>query len=138
MKIPVCVVYTGHPVGASASYNQMVDKRIIEKVYDLISRGITRPDEVRQCIDEYVERELLSTIPAAARPRKSNRKYYPTRQDLRNHITKASSAHKYSKNGKRRVMVSSFTDQDRRKTPMRRLALISFCSSSKKNGSRMY
>ena len=42
------------------------------------------------------------------------------------------------KNGKSRVMVSSFTDQDRRKTPMRRLALISFCSSSKKNGSRIY
>ena len=120
-------------MGASASYNQTVDKRIIEKIYDLVSRGITRPDEVRRCIDEgpmletldytirigsiptflyfdlylysayaahfvyYVERDLLSTIPAAARPRKSNRKYYPTRQDLRNHITKAISAHKYSK-----------------------------------------
>lgn len=97
VKIPLCVVHTGHPVGASASYNQTVDKRIIEKIYDLVSRGVTRPDEVRRCIDEYVERELLSTIPAAARPQKSNRKYYPTRQDLRNHITKAISAHKYSK-----------------------------------------
>ena len=97
VKIPLRVVHTGHPVGASASYNQTVDKRIIEKIYDLVSRGVTRPDEVRRCIDEYVERELLSTIPAAARTQKSNRKYYPTQQDLRNHITKAISAHKYSK-----------------------------------------
>ena len=68
-----------------------------DKIYNLVPRGITRPDEVKRCIDEYVERELLLNIPAAARPRKSNRKYYSTRQDLRNHITKTICALKYSK-----------------------------------------
>ena len=78
------MVHRGHPEGNSGTYNQSVDKRIIDKVYNLVARGIARPDEVKRCIDEYVERELLPNIPAAVRPRKSNGKYYPTWRDLRN------------------------------------------------------
>lgn len=74
-----------------------MDRRIINKIYDLVGKGVTRPDEVRRCLEEYVERELFATLSPQERPKKSNRKYYPTRQDLRNHITKAISASKYCK-----------------------------------------
>ena len=40
---------------------------------------------------------MFATLPPQERPKKSNRKYYPTRQDLRNHITKAIAASKYCK-----------------------------------------
>ncbi|CAH3020845.1 unnamed protein product, partial [Porites evermanni] len=92
LKIPLSTEHQGHPIGASASINHCVDRRIINKIYDLVGKGVTRPDEVRRCLEEYVEREMFATLPPQERPKKSNRKYYPTRQDLRNHITKAIAA----------------------------------------------
>ena len=97
LKIPLSTEHQGHPIGASASINHCVDRRIINKIYDLVGKGVTRPNEVRRCLEEYVERELFATLPPQERPKRSNRKYYPTRQDLRNHITKAISASKYCK-----------------------------------------
>ena len=75
-----------------------MDRRIINKIYDLVGKGVTRADEVRRCLEEYVEREMFATLPPQERPKKSNRKYYPTRQDLpRNHITKAIAVSKHCK-----------------------------------------
>ena len=97
LKIPLSTEHQGHPIGVSASINHCVDRRIINKIYDLVGKGVTRPDEVRRCLEEYVEREMFATLSPQERPKKSNRKYYPTRQDLRNHITKAIAASKYCK-----------------------------------------
>ena len=97
IKIPLSTEHKGHPLGASATINHCVDRRIISKIYDLVQRGVTRPEEVRGCLEEFVERELFANVSPQERPKKCSRKYYPTRQDLRNHITKAIAASKYCK-----------------------------------------
>ena len=97
VKIPLSTEHKGHPLGASATINHCVDRRIISKIYDLVQRGVTRPEEVRRCLEEFVERELFANVSPQERPKKCSRKYYPTRQDLRNHITKAIAASKYCK-----------------------------------------
>lgn len=57
---------------------------------------MTRPEEVRDCLDQYVEKELFSNIPKVSRPTKTNCKYYPTIHDLRIHISKTIVSQKYS------------------------------------------
>lgn len=57
VKIPLSTEHKGHPLGASATINHCVDRRIISKIYDLVHRGVTRPEEVRRCLEEFVERE---------------------------------------------------------------------------------
>ena len=97
VKLPFCSEHHGHPIGASATINHCVDRRIIRKIDDLVQKGVTRPDEVKRCLDEFVEREVFADVAPQDRPKRSGRKYYPTRQDLRNHITKAIAASKYCK-----------------------------------------
>ena len=97
VKLPFCSEHHGYPIGASATINHCVDRRIIRKIYDLVQKGVTRPDEVKRCLDEFVEREVFADVAPQDRPKRSSRKYYPTRQDLRNHITKAIAASKYCK-----------------------------------------
>ena len=97
VKIPLSTEHKGHPLGASATINHCVDRRIISTIYDLVHRGVTRPEEVRGCLEEFVERELFANVSPQERPKKCSRKYYPTRQDPRNHVTKAIAASKYCK-----------------------------------------
>ena len=50
---------------------------------------------MQRSLDKYVREDLFSGHPEERRPKKTNRRYYPCRQDLRNHIAKAISAVKY-------------------------------------------
>ena len=96
VKLPLCCEHKGHPIGGEATINQLVDKKIISKIYELVNgKGITRPDEIKGYLDDCVERDLFPI--QANRPKKTNRRYYPTRQDLRNHIAKAICASKCCK-----------------------------------------
>ena len=96
-KIPLCNIHKYHPLGSAATINHCVDKRVIEKIYQVVRNGVTRPDEVRRCVEEFVERDLFAHISPGERPKKTNRKYYPTREDLRNHIARAIASTKSSK-----------------------------------------
>ena len=97
VKIPMCGEHKGQPIGTSATINHCVDRCIISKIYELVQKGVTHPEEVRRCINEFVERELFANVSSQERPKKSSTKFYPTRQDLRNHIMKAIATSKYSK-----------------------------------------
>ena len=97
VKVPLSTKHKGHPLGTSATINHCVDQRIISKIYDLMQRGVTRPEEARRCLEEFVERELFANVSPQECPKKCSHKYYPTRQDLRNHITKAIAVSNYCK-----------------------------------------
>ncbi|XP_014669716.1 PREDICTED: uncharacterized protein LOC106810784 [Priapulus caudatus] len=94
IRVPLFSQHKGHPVGAAATVNQLVDNKVVAKIYELVGKGITRADEVKRCLDEFVERELFPT--SAVRPKRTNRAYYPNRKDLQNHIGRAISASRYS------------------------------------------
>ena len=95
MKIPLSKEHSSHPVGENASMNQTVDKRIIERIYELAKKNVTAIKEVKRCLEEFVVKELFSGVPKSSWPRKTNRRYYPSSRDLRNHIARAVAAEKY-------------------------------------------
>jgi len=58
---------------------------------------VTNIGEVKRSIADSVEKELFRGVPVDKRPRLSNRRYHPTKRDLRNHVSRAIAAQKYSK-----------------------------------------
>lgn len=96
VKISLSVIHFYHHLGAAATIGQYVDKRILEKVFELVQKSITSLGEVKRCLDQFLKRELFCDVPDSKKPRKTNRRYYPSRKDLRNHIARAISAQKYS------------------------------------------
>ena len=95
VRIPLCCLHLSHPVGGSATMRQYVDKRILDKIYELANHNVTNVAEVKRCLDRYVENEVFGDVAGAKKPKKTNRRYYPSRKDLRNHIARAISAQKY-------------------------------------------
>ena len=77
--------------------NQNVHRRIIAKIFEVASKGITDVGEMRRCIADFVEKELFRGVPVDTQPRLSNRRYHPTKADLRNHTSRAIAAQKYCK-----------------------------------------
>ena len=94
VKLPLSSAHVNHPVGEASTIGHYVDRRIVAKIYDLVKHNITNLSEVKRVLDRYVE-DLFSGQPEERRPKKTNRRYYPCRQDLRNYIAKAISAMKY-------------------------------------------
>ena len=94
-KIPLCKDHCGHPIGETACVNQIVDKRIITRIYDLVEKNVTNIKEVKRCLDEFVLNELFVGVPRNKLPKKTNRKYHPSSRDIRNHIARAVAAQKY-------------------------------------------
>ena len=73
MKIPLSKEHSSHPVGENASMNQTVDKRSIERIYELAKKNVTAIKEVKRCLVEFVVKELFSGVPKSSWPRKANR-----------------------------------------------------------------
>ena len=96
LKIPLSSVYLYHPLGAAAMIGQYVDKRVVQKVYDLVKLSIANVGEVKRSLDQFVDSEIFGDVPGSKNPRKTNRRYYPCRKDLRNHIARAISSLKYA------------------------------------------
>ena len=92
VKIPLSSVHLYHSLGAAAMIGQYVDKRVVQKVYDLVKLSITNVGS----LDQFVESEIFGDVPDSKKPRKTNRRYYPCRKDLRNHIAQTISSLKYS------------------------------------------
>ena len=61
-----------------------------------LQKSITSLGEVKRCLDQFLKKELFCDVPDSKKPRKTHRRYYPSRKDLRNHIARAISAQKYS------------------------------------------
>ncbi len=88
-------MHKDHVLGSTVTISHIVDKRVIGKIHELVGKNVTHPNEVRRCLNEYVEKGILANVTAEERPKISCRKYYPTKQDLRNDITRAIAAQKY-------------------------------------------
>lgn len=83
-----------HPVGRSALIGHSIDRKVTEKIHELVASNITNPTIIR-CVEQFMENKLFGSH-AEQKPHKSNHRYYTSRQDLRNHIAKAISITKYS------------------------------------------
>ena len=94
-RLPLSTAHKVHPVGEAATIGHSIHPKIASKIRELVSENITSPDVVRKCLEQYVDKEMFGSHEGHQKPRKSNRRYYPSRQDLRGHIARAISASKY-------------------------------------------
>ena len=60
VKLPLSTIHKEHVIGSSLTISHNVDKRVIEKIHELVGKNVTRPNEVRRCLNEYVEKDILS------------------------------------------------------------------------------
>ena len=77
-----------------AGFSQNVDKRVANKIHELVGEGVQNVREMARHIRIYVKNDLFrgSSIPPSA-----NRRFNPTLKDVRNQMYKATVKHKFSK-----------------------------------------
>jgi hypothetical protein len=93
VKIPLSAAHSGHPVGAECTTTgHRVDERVKNKIHDLVKCNVKNVAEIKRCLDVYVEDNLFAGAPDSEKPKKGNRRYYPRKKDIRNHIAKASNS----------------------------------------------
>jgi len=72
--------------------SRRVHPKISQKIESLVKEGITDVQEVKRHLRCYVKSEMKDH-----EPHESNRAYYPTNIDIRNHIDAAKAAIQFSK-----------------------------------------
>ena len=83
---------TCHPTGVTVGPTQKMHPLISKKIEDLVRGGSTDSNEVQRALREYVKCEF-----SAFKPSPTDRSYYPTTSDIRNHMYKARMAMQLSK-----------------------------------------
>jgi len=82
-----------HDVNGPISYGQRIHPKLISKIYELVSEGITNVQEVKNHLKHYV----LHVLCVHQRPNLTDRAYFPNTTDVRNHVYLAQRACQLSK-----------------------------------------
>lgn len=81
-----------HPTGIASGVAQKVNPIIANKIEDFVKEGMTDPSEVQRALRSFVKSCVLDVVPQPL-----DRAYYPTLDDIRNHIYRAKTALQLSK-----------------------------------------
>ena len=92
ISLPTNEVHTGHKCGDESGMAQRVHPIVSRKIELLVREGAANPQEVRRVLREYVKSELKENC-----PKYTNRSYFPTLEDIRNHIYTAKQGLEFSK-----------------------------------------
>lgn len=82
-----------HETQGAVSYAQRIHPKLIEKIHELVSEGLTEVQEIKRALKHYVQHILCPDI----KPGLTDRSYYPTSMDVRNHVYLAQRACQLSK-----------------------------------------
>lgn len=85
-ELPAQSVMTFDLTRAFGSQPQRLDPRVAQKVRDIVCSGVASVTTVRKMLRKYVERELCTTEQTSFVPERHNLSYFPTVNDLQNHI----------------------------------------------------
>ena len=85
--------HSSHETRGAAGYAQRIHPKLIEKINELVSEGITDTQEVKRALKHYT----LHMLCPEQKPELTDRSYYPTSVDVRNHVYKAQQACQLSK-----------------------------------------
>jgi hypothetical protein len=72
-----------HKTSGEAGFSQRMHPKLASKIVELVSEGATSTQEVKRALMRHVRHVLCPDQPISA----SNRAYYPTDTDIRNHYT---------------------------------------------------
>lgn len=73
---------------------QKVDDSIIERIYQLVGEGVRSVGEMERHLKLFVKFQMFA---GRTPPDLNNRRFYPTKTDIRNHMYRASQSQRYSK-----------------------------------------
>ena len=76
-----------HPINQVTKYSQNVHPRIIDKITELVSEGITDKQVIRMQLNLFVRQVLCADT--IRLPSKDQRCYYPSDKDMKNAVLKA-------------------------------------------------
>nr|CAB3263189.1 uncharacterized protein LOC104265996 [Phallusia mammillata] len=93
IKFPAIEEHTGHVVGREAGLFQPIDRKLILKISQLVDSGIHEIKKLKGCLEDFVVNELFCDLEP---PSKSNRRFYPTEDNLRSHRKRALARQKKS------------------------------------------
>lgn len=80
MKLILCEVYTS----LFKVIPEPIDKRLAQKIHDLVLQGIINPGLIRVQLCQYVKEVMPDNL-----PHPTNRRFYPSDKTIRNHIYQA-------------------------------------------------
>ncbi|XP_076028661.1 uncharacterized protein LOC143017738 isoform X2 [Oratosquilla oratoria] len=94
VDLPLEEDHKNHVTGIEAGVLQSVDKRVVDQIYALVNEGICNVDEVKHHLVSFVHDELFQqhNLPAS-----NNRRFFPRRKDIQNHIYFAKQSTKFHK-----------------------------------------
>ena len=94
VSLPTQEAHNCHPVGPGvAEFAQKIHPKLVQKIHELASEGITAVPEVKWVLKNYVRHTLcLGDLPP-----ESDRSYFPTSIDIRNHVYLAKKSLELSK-----------------------------------------
>ena len=81
-----CLVYCSTFLLQVSVIQQPVDKRVVTKLYELVNEGFCNLREIKRALHLFVKMELFQHQPL---PDSSNRRFFPTKRDIRNHFNLA-------------------------------------------------
>ena len=81
VSLPTNGAHKGHKCGQESGMAQRMHPMVSQKITLLVREGATNPQEVRRALREYVRSELKENCPSP-----TNRSYFPTLEDIRNHV----------------------------------------------------
>ena len=73
--------------------SQRVDKRIINRIHELTAEGLTNTNHVKRQLEFFVKNMLFKDKEL---PQRTNRRFYPTANDIRSHILRGKLKNRYS------------------------------------------
>lgn len=82
-----------HPVKQAATFSQKVNPAVAGMIAELVADGITNVESVKKALRHRITHDLCKT----SRPDPNDRAYFPTHDDVRNHIYRAKQALQGSK-----------------------------------------
>lgn len=81
-----------HPTKGAMGFSQRIHPELISKIQELVSAGITDAVEVQRLLRHHVHHYMCTTD----LPDPNDRAYYPVIDDIRNHVSRAKQALKFS------------------------------------------
>ena len=81
-----------HPTGASVAFSQKVNPLLIQKIHELVLAGVSEPIEMKR----HLKHHVLHYLSKSGTPDPNDRAYYPTLDDIRNHMNQAQKTLKLS------------------------------------------
>ena len=87
ISLPSEEAHSGHPNGQPAVYGQKLHPLVAQKIAEMVAAGIVDTTEVKRSLKYYVNNFLSKEI--GKTPLEHDRAFYPTNDDIRNHVGKA-------------------------------------------------